>query len=122
MKDKTNNQPGRGRVWLAGSGLVGALGAFVGASCCVLPLILFNLGVSSAIIAQLGFFVRYRDAFMVAALGLLIISAVAFLRSRGGMTRRMIIIHLLAAFLICAAYIIPHYEGALLAFFGFREA
>lgn len=120
MKDKLNNQPGRGRSWLAGSGLAGALGAFVGASCCVLPLILFNLGVSSAIIAQLGFFARYRDAFMIAALGLLIISAIAFLRSDGGMPRRMIIIHLLAAFLICAAYVIPYYESALLAFFGFR--
>lgn len=122
MKDKLDNQPGRGKSWLAGSGLASALGAFIGASCCVLPLILFNMGVSSALIAQLGFFARYRDAFMVAALGLLIISAVAFLRSQGGMTRRMIIIHLLAAFLICAAYVIPYYEGALLAFFGFRGA
>ena len=43
--------------WLTSAGLVVAVAAFVGASCCALPLILASLGLAGAWIANLEVFV-----------------------------------------------------------------
>ena len=106
------------RIALGGS-LLGGLGAFIGASCCVLPLILFNIGVSSALIAQLGFFARYKDIFFLCAIVLLVVGiAVAFHKGRRP-TRLVVITFIGAAVLICASYFLPFYEPELLRLFGF---
>ena len=55
-------------------GLLGALGA---SSCCVLPLVLFTLGISGAWISILTALAPYQPLFVVAALGFL---ALGFLR------------------------------------------
>ena len=46
--DVTVTKASRANGWLAGGGVLGGFFAFLGASCCVLPILLVNLGVSSA--------------------------------------------------------------------------
>jgi len=61
------------------AGLVIALAAFVGASCCTLPLVLASLGFAGAWIANLEVFVVYRAYIAVAALIVIMIGwGVAF--------------------------------------------
>ncbi|WP_262689815.1 hypothetical protein [Kordiimonas aestuarii] len=105
---------------LAGGGLLGGFAAFVGASCCVLPLILFNLGVSSALIARLGVFARFQDAFLLG--GLLFVLAGALMAFWGGRRprRRTLAMLATAVLFMSAAYIIPSYEFDLMLLFGLR--
>jgi len=106
--------------WLAGGGLLGSTGAFIGASCCVLPLVLFNLGVSSALIAKLEFFAVYRDHFLFGALALIGASLLISLRRSKRPSRPVVIISIVGLTLVSAAYILPYYEQELLVLFGFR--
>jgi mercuric ion transport protein len=59
---------GRGPALLAAGGLLGALAA---SSCCILPLILFSLGVSGAWIGNLTQLAPYQHDFFVATIALL---------------------------------------------------
>lgn len=54
--------------WIAGGGIVGALAA---SSCCIIPLILFSLGVSGAWVGNLTALEPFKPIFIVATLGLL---------------------------------------------------
>jgi len=58
----------RGPALLAAGGLLGALAA---SSCCVLPLILFSLGVSGAWIGNLTQLAPYQHCFVIATIALL---------------------------------------------------
>ncbi len=66
--------PATGYGLLAAGGILAALGA---SSCCVLPLVLFTLGVSGAWIGNLTALAPYQPLFVAAALGLV---ALGFLR------------------------------------------
>lgn len=57
--------PGTGNGVLAAGGIIAALGA---SSCCILPLVLFSLGVSGAWIGNLTALAPYQPAFFAAAL------------------------------------------------------
>lgn len=59
---------GRGPALLAAGGLLGALAA---SSCCILPLVLFSLGVSGAWIGNLTPLAPYQPYFIAATLALL---------------------------------------------------
>jgi mercuric ion transport protein len=59
---------GRGPAVLAAGGLLGALAA---SSCCILPLILFSLGVSGAWIGNLTQLAPYQHCFVAATIVLL---------------------------------------------------
>ncbi len=56
------------RAWLAVAGLAAAIGA---SSCCVLPLVLFALGVSGAWIGNVTVLAPYQPYFIVAAVAFL---------------------------------------------------
>ena len=58
----------RGQVWMAAGGLLGALAA---SSCCILPLVLFGLGISGAWIGNLTQLAPYQPYFIAATLGFL---------------------------------------------------
>jgi len=105
----------------AGGGLLGSIAAFVGASCCVLPIILFNMGVSSAAIARLGFFARYTNEFLIASL--VFIAVGVFWAFRGGRkpSRSATVMLLVALVFVGTAYILPSYELDLIRYFGFRS-
>jgi mercuric ion transport protein len=57
------------RARLAATG--GILGALAASSCCILPLVLFSLGISGAWIANLTALAPYKPYFAAATLGLL---------------------------------------------------
>jgi mercuric ion transport protein len=54
--------------FVAGGGVLGALAA---SSCCIIPLVLFSLGISGAWIANLTALAPYKPYFVAATLGLL---------------------------------------------------
>jgi len=54
--------------WIATGGIIGALAA---SSCCIIPLILFSLGVSGAWVGNLTALTPYKPVFITATLGFL---------------------------------------------------
>ena len=119
MNHMTSEDPNKTKArrkggWIAGGGVLSGFGALIGASCCVLPLILINLGVSAALVGKLAFFARFQHYFMGAAVVLLAVAIVAaFWKGRRPGTRVVITLALAAAFIV-AAYIMPFYEPQLL--------
>jgi mercuric ion transport protein len=66
VKEETfATDPSRGRTLIAAGGLLGALAA---SSCCVLPLVLFSLGVSGAWIGNFTRLAPYQPYFIAATL------------------------------------------------------
>lgn len=119
--DKKSKEPLQKKAQLAlGGSLLGGFSAFVGATCCVLPLILFNLGVSSAVIAQLAFFARYKDIMLFAALVLLMMGTYFSFRENRKPTKQVLAVLAIASITIATAYILPYYEPDLLVLFGLR--
>lgn len=54
--------------WIAGAGIIGALAA---SSCCIVPLILFSLGISGAWVGNLTALEPLKPIFILATLGFL---------------------------------------------------
>lgn len=105
--------------WLASGGLFTGLLSFVGASCCVLPIILVQAGISTTLVSRLGFFARYQSWFQIVTVLLLV--AATFLAFRHGRPRRRVIVLLVAAFVLAAgAFILPSIEGDLLQWLDLR--
>jgi len=75
-----NKKPNKGGLFATGGTLTGIF-AFIGASCCILPIILVNLGVSSALVSNLGFFARFRTWFMALTICLILGSFIYAYRS-----------------------------------------
>ncbi|WP_286828952.1 MULTISPECIES: hypothetical protein [Kordiimonas] len=120
MLERNNTAETHQTIWAANGSLIGSLGAIIGGSCCVLPLVLFNLGVGSSVIAQLGFFMQYRQAFLGIAVIMIVGAAILALRNRSTLTTRTVIVFVLAFAFVAAAYLAPFYEQDLLVLFGFR--
>lgn len=99
--------------WIAGGGALSGLGGLIGASCCILPLILVNLGVGAALVGKLAFFARFQPYFMGGAVILLAVAIVAAFWKGRRPSKRVVIMLALAAVLIVAAYIMPFYEPQL---------
>src|ERR1700755_2898422 len=68
IKDDRAGGYGRGPALMAAAGLLGALAA---SSCCILPLILFGLGVSGAWIGNFTQLAPYQPYFIAATIGFL---------------------------------------------------
>lgn len=113
-EDPKKTKASRRGGWFAGGGMMSGLGAFIGASCCVLPLILVNLGVSTALVGKLAFFARAQHYFMGAAVLLLAVGIVAAFWKGRRPSKRVAIALVLAAAFVFAAYIMPFYEPQLL--------
>ncbi len=114
MTEQNNNESSqKSGSWFAGGGIIAGFFAFIGASCCVLPIILVNLGVSTALVGNLAFFARAQVWFQW--LTLVLIAAGFFFAFRRGRPRpRVIALLCLAVVLAVAAYVLPSYEGAIL--------
>jgi mercuric ion transport protein len=67
-EDEISTQSSRGSALLATGGLVGALAA---SSCCIVPLLLFSLGVSGAWIGSLTQLAPYQPYFIAATIACL---------------------------------------------------
>lgn len=106
--DTTDSSDRTVSTLLPGAGLVIAVAALAGASCCVLPLMLAAVGVGGAWIAQLAIFVTYQWYILTFAIALIAISwVVALVR---GSSRRAKIILAISTALVAAAVILPVYE------------
>lgn len=99
--------------WFASGGVLASVFAFIGASCCVLPIILVNLGVSSALVARLGFFARNQALFQWVTLALLG-AAVFFAFRNGRPSLRVIVLIVIGFALVGVAYVLPSYEREIL--------
>lgn len=89
-------------------GLVAALAALVGASCCALPLVLASLGLAGAWIANLGIFVVYRPYITVVAL--IVIAAGWAIALRRQVFARTFLVLSLATVIVLGALAVAHYE------------
>ena len=66
--DRVSVPPERRQAWLAAGGM---LGAFASMSCCILPLVLFSLGLGGAWIGNLTALAPYQPIFIAVTLGFL---------------------------------------------------
>lgn len=112
-EEEKSKPPRKGGLIAGGSALSG-LAAFIGASCCVLPLILVNIGVSTALVGKLAFFARAQQYFMGAAVAFLVAALIASFWNGRRPSKGVAITLGLTTALLLAAYIIPSYEAQLL--------
>jgi mercuric ion transport protein len=103
----------------AGGGALAGLATLLGASCCVLPLLLAQIGLGTALVSQLSFLVRARPYLLDATLVLIVAALVASFW-RGRRPRPIVLVMLFAAAaLIVGAEILPHYEGRIMHWIGY---
>lgn len=99
---------------VAGGSALSGLAAVIGASCCVLPIILVNLGASTAFVSNLTFFARYKPQFAAVTIALIAIGFVAaFWRGRRPNRTTLSMLSLASLFAL-AAYVLPQYEPYIL--------
>lgn len=113
-------QPGTGEKLAASGGLASAIAGLIGASCCVLPIILFKIGVGSAVIGNLIFFADKTEYFLIGALLFIALGVIASFWGGRRPGKRAIIMFGLSAFIVFLAYILPSFEGDILRWLGFR--
>lgn len=112
MSKDTNSRSASGV--LAGGGMLTALSALIGASCCVLPILLVQIGVSTAFIAHLAWFAPAKP-YLLALTALLILFGFVFAFWGGRRPGPLVLAALIsAAILVAGAIAMPHYERALL--------
>jgi hypothetical protein len=63
--------------YLAGGGLISGLAALLGASCCVLPILLVQIGVSTALVAHLAIFAQAKPYLLALTAALILAGFVA---------------------------------------------
>lgn len=113
-------QSGLGPQLAASGGLASAVAGLIGASCCVLPIILFNMGVGSAVLGKLIFFADKTEYFLIGALLFIALGVMASFWGGRKPGRPTIILFGLSAFIVILAYILPSFEGDILRLLGFR--
>jgi mercuric ion transport protein len=89
-------------------GLVAAIAALVGASCCALPLSLAWVGLAGAWIANLEIFVVYRPYIVVFAMVVIGLGWAIAVRRRASL--RTLLVLGAATIFIVAALLLAHYE------------
>src|SRR5262245_20764901 len=96
---------------LSQHGLVAAVAALVGASCCALPMALAWLGLAGAWIGNLGIFVAYRPYITAAAV--VLVGAGWVIASWRRAANRTFVVLALATMLVAGAMLVSHYEAEL---------
>jgi mercuric ion transport protein len=106
---KTNPTSSGLQTWLSGSGALGGVAAFIGASCCVLPLVLVQLGIATSLVPHLAWFARWQPYLFWAAAAILALSATLALW-RGQPSLSFWIRWAIGAIFLAAAFVLPNYE------------
>ena len=111
---------GAGEGFFAGGGALAGLAALISASCCVLPILLVNAGLSAALVANLAGLARIRP-YLLAATGLAI-AVGFFLAYRGGRRPRPLALAalIMASAMAAASLAAPYFEGDLLRWLDLR--
>ena len=99
--------------FFAGGGLIAATFAVVGASCCLLPLVLINLGLSSAVIGNLSLFSAAKPYFTAVSIGLVGLSFFAVYRNGRRPSGAMICLLIIASLFTILASLLPFFEGSI---------
>ncbi|WP_411818490.1 mercuric transporter MerT family protein [Hyphococcus sp. DH-69] len=97
----------------ASGGVIASIFAVIGASCCILPLVLINLGISVAVVGNLALMSAARPYFILSALGLVVLSFIAAYRHGNRPRGVMIGLLILASFFIVFASILPFFEPSI---------
>ena len=105
---------------VAGGGALSGLLAFIGASCCVLTILLVGMGVSSGVVAQLGVFVQLQPWLLGAALVLIAGSFAAAHRGGRRPRPRTLAILLVGAVLVALSIGLSLYETEVLQWLNRR--
>jgi mercuric ion transport protein len=113
-------QPVTGEKLAAGGGLASAIAGLIGASCCVLPIILFKIGVGSAVISILIFFADKTEYFLIGALLLITLGVIISFWGGRRPGKRVVTMFGLSTAIVLLAYILPSFEGDILRLLGFR--
>ncbi|MDX2145439.1 MAG: hypothetical protein SFV19_18955 [Rhodospirillaceae bacterium] len=101
---------------LAAGSVISALAALIGASCCILPILLVNLGVGAALLTNLAFFASNKAYFLNASIVFIVIATVAAFWKGRRPSRRTLTILCSAAIFTLIAYFLPSFEGRLLRY------
>ena len=105
----SNRNPQRLSPLLSSGGALGGFFAFLGASCCVIPILLVQAGVATGLVARLAWFARWQSEFFWSAAGLLAVAVIwAVWRGRPG--RSFWVWWVIGAAFLAAALILPRYE------------
>lgn len=115
MPPSTKTKSGSFRLWPAVTGLVTGFFALIGASCCVLPLLLLNLGVSTAMISNLEFFAVAKPYFLGVTSLLIVASLIMAFRNGGRPSGRALALMSVSALVLLAALVAPIFEPQLIA-------
>ncbi|MGB0906093.1 MAG: hypothetical protein ACPGVT_01270 [Maricaulaceae bacterium] len=83
----------------------------IGASCCILPIILVNIGLSSALVSHLGVFARLRPWFIALSASQILAAFLYAFRSGQRPSKKNLSILIVAALLTICALVLPYYEG-----------
>jgi len=105
---------------LASGSVVSAFAALIGASCCVLPIILFKLGIGSALIGGLIFFADKTDYFLIGALLFIVAGVAASFLGGKKPSKRAVYLFAVSFVIVVLAYILPSFEGDILRWTGIR--
>lgn len=94
--------------------MLAGFGAVLGASCCVLPILLVQAGLGTALVAHLAWFAQAKPYLLAATIALVLAGFVAAFW--GGRRPRPLVLALLigGALLVAAAIAAPYYERELL--------
>lgn len=105
---------------LAGGGILTGLSALIGASCCVLPILLVQIGVSAVVIAHLAWFAQAKP-YLPGLTAVLVLAGFTSAFWSGRRPRPLVLVALIgAAILTMGAIAMPHYERELLGWMRSR--
>jgi len=108
----------RATGWFAGAGVLTGFFALLGASCCILPLVLVNIGMGSAFAANLGPLARWREP-LIGVTALLLLAALIFAFRGGRRPRARFWISIgVASLLLATAWQRPQHELEILRWLG----
>lgn len=113
MELDTETKPRSGALFASG-GIITGLASLIGASCCVLPVLLVQAGVSTALVAHLGVFARAKPYLLAVTAVLVLAGFVAAFWGGRRPRPRVLILLVVAALLVLGAYAMPFYERELL--------
>ncbi|NNC71785.1 MAG: hypothetical protein HKN78_02805 [Sphingomonadaceae bacterium] len=77
----------------------------------MLPIILFHLGVGTALIGTLTFFAQSTTFFLVAAMAFIAVGVILSFHGGRRPSRTSIILFAVATAIVIVAYALPSYEG-----------
>ncbi|WP_306253288.1 hypothetical protein [Parvularcula sp. IMCC14364] len=113
-QEQNTGQLEGGSTSLTSFGALSGLLALIGASCCVLPLLLINLGVSAALVSHLGVLARWQPWLLGLTMLLLIAGLVQMFRKGRRPGMGLVILFVVAVLIAAAAFIMPYYEADIL--------